>query len=209
MRMAGSGGGPRGDGGGRAARGDASPPRTPAVLSGTASSPTISRELRRLRRLLWSSGRSPSVDEDSSLSSPSSCLAMLSTIDSSAVGPTLGAAACTGTVHSPPGLVARGAALARLDSPTPASSSGDAWKRIGRAARVRWTCGAHTQWLCGACAAGVAWRLCGGCVPWCARSGHGLWRHLKASQVEVACPRVSPLPRSPDRLRQWCGRGRR
>lgn len=124
--MAGSGEGPRGEGA-RAARGVASPPTSPAVLSGTASRPVISRELRRLRRLLWSSGlRSPCVSEDKSLPSPPSCLATVSISDSSAEGPVLAAPAGTGVVHSPPGLAARGAALARLDSPTPARSSGDA-----------------------------------------------------------------------------------
>eukprot|EP00964_Phaeocystis_antarctica_P043467 scaffold24947_cov73-Phaeocystis_antarctica.AAC.4 len=38
-------------------------------------------------------------------------------------------------------------------------------------------------------------------------SVHGLGRHLEASQVEVACPRVASLPRSADGLRHWLGRG--
>ena len=175
--MAGSGEGP--SEGARAARGVASPPTTPAVLSGTASRPVISRELRRLRRLLWSSGlRSPCVGEDKSLPSPPSCLATVSMSDSSAEGPVLDAVlaalAATGVVHSPPGLAARGAALARLDSPTPARSSGDACQR---------------NKACGACAVGGAWCTRSACVArirracrgahvasvQCTRSGHGLY----------------------------------
>ena len=130
VRMAGSGEGPRSPlaAGATAARGVASPPTTPAVVSGTASSPVISRELRRLRRPPCSSGRSPAgVGAERS---PSSCFARPSTKFSSAEGSALAAAPeGTGVVHSPPGLAARGAALARLDSPTPARSSGEAWAR--------------------------------------------------------------------------------
>ena len=61
VRMAGSAAGKRGE----AARGVGSPPKTPAVLSVTASSPVTSRDGRRFRRLLWSSPRASSCGEKS------------------------------------------------------------------------------------------------------------------------------------------------
>ena len=75
--------------------------------------------------------------------------------------------------------------------------------------------------LCRARAAAVR-RVCrrahaasvhGACMERAVRAQRGgLWRHLEASQVEVARPGVSPLPRSPDRLcrcRHGCGRRHR
>ena len=135
--MAGSAVGKRGE----AARGDRSPPKTPAVLSVTASSPVTSRDGRRFRRALWSSPRASSCGEKSpppgDTPAASTSRSKEEEGESTQGGAGDSAAAPGGTGHCTGTQLTAARGAVRPGSLTPVSSSGEAWEHSGCAGRAQ------------------------------------------------------------------------